>query len=71
MNVKAKLSCFCYPGSLWELILKGSDKRGVGKVANEKYMPWTVVVNVFLLLIWPPLKNHISVSAHSSQIIRR
>jgi hypothetical protein len=44
--------------------LNGSDQRevtGVGKVANEKYMSWTVVIDVFLLLIWPPFeKKHIS-----------
>jgi hypothetical protein len=27
--------------------------KGVGKVANEKYMPWTGD-GCFLLLIWPP-----------------
>jgi hypothetical protein len=53
--------------------VNGSDQqevRGVRKVVNEKYMPGTMVINVFLLLIWLPFKkkNLISVSAHSSQI---
>ncbi len=51
---------------------KGSDQqevRGVGKVATEKYMSLTVVIDVFFIVelaaMW---KKHISVSVHSSQI---
>jgi hypothetical protein len=52
--------------------VNGSDQqevRGVGKMVNEKYMPWTVVINIlFIVDLAAILKNHISVSAHSSQI---
>jgi hypothetical protein len=44
-------------GSTRTKYVNGSDQqevRGVGKVVKEKYMPWTVVINVFLLLIWLP-----------------
>jgi hypothetical protein len=34
-------------------------------MANEKYMPWTVVIDVFLLLFWPPFKKNIFRSPHS------
>jgi len=33
---------------------KGSEQRevkGLRKVANEKYMPWTVVINIFLFIV--------------------
>ncbi len=52
--------------------VKGSDERevrGARKVVNENYMPWTVVINVFFIVdLAAILKNHISVSAHSSQL---
>jgi hypothetical protein len=36
-------------------------------VANEKYMPWTMVINVFVVVVLAAnfeVKKHIAVSAH-------
>jgi hypothetical protein len=50
--------------------LKGSDQRevrGVGKVANEKFTPWTIMIKVFYVDL---KKKGISFSTYYSQIIR-
>ncbi len=52
------------------MLLKGGYQRkvkGVGKVANEKFKSWTVVFDVFFIVIRPPFeKKHNTISAHSS-----
>ncbi len=81
-NLKQKISWHCpfNPFSYAKRHLrniKGSEQRevkGLSKVANEKYMTWTVVIIIFLNFIvdlTPFLKKHICVSAHPSPVIRR